>query len=270
MSYEMIILDIDGTLINGEKKLTTPVRESLINAQEQGKMVVLASGRPTFGMKEFIEPLKLRQYNSFMLSYNGGEIIDLARDKTLYSKTINRDLALEVIEYFRNIKNINLMAYDNDTVIATGRDEWVELESNMLKMKLVTGDLKDLVTEETPKFICTGEPEYLKELIEVVRKDLGDRLELAISAPFFLEITPKGIDKGKSLGKLFKEIKFDANKAIAVGDGGNDLTMLKSVGLGVAMENARENVKKEADVTLENCNNNHGVMEAVNRFLLNN
>ena len=74
MKYQVIVLDLDGTLTNSKKEITPPTRDALIEIQQNGKKVVLASGRPINGVAPLAEELYLKEYGGFMLSFNGARI----------------------------------------------------------------------------------------------------------------------------------------------------------------------------------------------------
>ena len=77
MNYKLLVLDLDGTLTNSKKEITPFTRETLLQAQEKGLHLVLASGRPTYGIVPLAEELNIKQYGGFILSFNGGKVIDL-------------------------------------------------------------------------------------------------------------------------------------------------------------------------------------------------
>lgn len=114
-----------------------------------------------------------------------------------------------------------------------------------------------------------GEPTRLAVLEKEMYEHLKDRMGVFRSEPYFLELVPKGIDKAQSLSVLLKEIGMTKDEMIAIGDGFNDLSMIKYAGLGIAMENAQDIVKENADfITLSN--EEDGVAYAVEKFFLAN
>ena len=111
--------------------------------------------------------------------------------------------------------------------------------------------------------MATGLGELEKEMYE----HLKDRMGVFRSEPYFLELVPKGIDKAQSLAVLLKEIGLTREEMIAIGDGFNDLSMIQYAGLGIAMANAQEVVKENADfITLSN--EEDGVAYAAEKFIL--
>ena len=117
------------------------------------------------------------------------------------------------------------------------------------------------------KCLIVGEPTRLAVLEKEMYEHLKDRMGVFRSEPYFLELVPKGIDKAQSLAVLLKEIGMTKEEMIAVGDGFNDLSMIQYAGLGVAMANAQEIVRQNADyITLSN--EEDGVAAVVEKFIL--
>ena len=121
------------------------------------------------------------------------------------------------------------------------------------------------------EIISSGAPdakERLAELEKEMYEELKDKMGVYRSEPYFLELVPKGIDKAQSLSVLLEELGMSRDEMIAIGDGYNDLSMIKFAGLGVAMANAQDIVKENADyITLSN--DEDGVAAVVEKFILN-
>lgn len=268
MKYKLLVLDLDGTLTNTRKEVTEHTRTTLIKAQEQGLKIVLASGRPTYGIAPLANLLQLDKYEGYVLSYNGGEIIDWKTGELLYKNLLDP----EVLPYLYQCANDNhfaIVTYDGEYVLTEyPDDEYVLKEAllNVMRIKKVDNFLK-AVQHPIAKCLIVGEPTRLAVLEKEMYNHLHDRMGVFRSEPYFLELVPKGIDKAQSLAVLLKEIGMTKDEMIAVGDGFNDLSMIKYAGLGVAMSNAQEVVKENADfITLSN--EEDGVAHVVEKFIL--
>lgn len=268
MKYKLLVLDLDGTLTNTRKEVTEHTRTTLIKAQEQGLKIVLASGRPTYGIAPLANLLQLDKYEGYVLSYNGGEIIDWKTGELLYKNLLDP----EVLPYLYQCANDNhfaIVTYDGEYVLTEyPDDEYVLKEAllNVMKIKKVDNFLK-AVQHPIAKCLIVGEPTRLAVLEKEMYNHLHDRMGVFRSEPYFLELVPKGIDKAQSLAVLLKEIGMTKDEMTAVGDGFNDLSMIKYAGLGVAMSNAQEVVKENADfITLSN--EEDGVAHVVEKFIL--
>ena len=136
MKYKLLVLDVDGTLLNENKEITQRTQAALLKAQQMGVHVVLASGRPTAGLLPLAHALELNNYGGFILSYNGGQIINVQTGELLFEKRI----APEMIPYLEQkaIKNnFAIFTYRKDTLITNdphNRHVIEEAELNGLKI----------------------------------------------------------------------------------------------------------------------------------------
>ncbi|MCM1108469.1 MAG: Cof-type HAD-IIB family hydrolase [Clostridium sp.] len=268
MKYKLLVLDLDGTLTNNKKEITPYTRQTLLDAQERGLKIVLASGRPTYGIVPLADELQLEHYEGYILSYNGGQIIDWKTKECMYENV----LSTEIYPYLQDCARRNncvLLSYKDEYIISEdAENEYVRHEAFLNKMKSITvPDILDVINFPVPKCLIVGKPEILVELEKEMRQKLTGRMNVFRSEPFFLELVPEGIDKARSLAVLLEELRMVPADMIACGDGFNDLSMIKYAGLGVAMANAQEVVKAEADyITLSN--EEDGVAHVVNKFCL--
>lgn len=270
MKYKLLVLDLDGTLTNSKKEITRHTKETLIKAQEAGLKVVLASGRPTYGVAPLANELELQKYEGYILPYNGGEIIDWKTRELMYEKQLDSDL-LPYLYRCAKENDFAIVTYENEYVLTEKPDdEYVLKEAllNVMKIKKVDNFL-EAVKHPITKCLIVGEPSRLALLEKEMYEKLKDRMGVFRSEPYFLELVPKGIDKAQSLSVLLEEIGMTKNEMIAIGDGFNDLSMIQYAGLGIAMENAQDVVKQAADfITLSN--EEDGVAYAVEKFYLDN
>lgn len=267
-NYRMIVLDLDGTLTNSKKQITDHTRETLIRAQKQGIKVVLASGRPTYGIAPIADQLELATYGGYILAYNGGEIINWSNREVLHAQVLDS----QVLPYIYQCAWDNgfaIVTYrDNYVITETPDDEYVQKEAILNVMQTLKVDnFLEYIDFPVPKCLIVGEAERLHQLEKVMYEQLKDTNEVYRSEPYFLELVPKGIDKAQSLAVLLEKVGIRREEVIACGDGFNDLSMIRYAGLGVAMQNAQPIVKGNADfITLSN--DEEGVAHVVERFML--
>ena len=264
--YRAIALDLDGTLTNHEKVVTPKTREALLQAASQGAVIILASGRPTYGIEPVAECLELQKRGGYILSYNGGNIVNAKTGEKLFSQFLPDEVIPELYAYAKEHGHALLGYAGNEIITEMPDDQYVKEESRINKMNIRKVDnLFESLEPHPTKLLMTGDPTLMLKAEEELVEKLGDRMDIFRSAPFFLELVPKGIDKAKSLTRLLTKINLTPADLIAFGDGYNDLSMLKLAGMGVAMENAAPEVRAEADyVTLSN--EEDGVAAALTHF----
>ena len=267
MNYKLIVLDLDGTLTNNKKEITPHTLETLIKAQEMGVKVVLASGRPTYGIAPLAKKLKLDQYEGYILSYNGGEIIDWKTGELMYKNLLDHEVLPYLYKCAKD-NNFAIVTYDGENVLTENPDdEYVlkEARLNVMNVKKVENFL-EAITHPIAKCLIVGEATRLAVLEKEMHETLKDRMGVFRSEPYFLELVPKGIDKARSLAVLLEELGMKQEEMIAIGDGFNDLSMIQYAGLGVAMANAQDIVKENANyITLSN--EEDGVAHVVEKFI---
>ena len=254
MKYKLIVLDLDGTLTNSKNEITPRNRETLIRMQEHGIRLVLASGRPTYGIVPLANELRMNEFGGFILSYNGGEIINWETQEMVYENVLPNEVVPVLYECART-HQLSILTYDGAEIITeNSQDPYVLKEAFLNK-----------ITLPVAKCLIVGDADKLIPLEAELCLRLQGRINVFRSEPYFLELVPQGIDKALSLAVLLKEIGVAREEVIAIGDGYNDLSMIRFAGLGIAMGNAQEPVKKAADyITLSN--EEDGVAEAIKKF----
>lgn len=267
MTYEMLVLDLDGTLTNSEKKITPPTKQALIEIQQCGKKVVLASGRPTPGVLLLADELHLKDYGSFILSFNGARIINCATNEIIYNKILPASVIPTVYDIVKQF-DVDILTYSEDAIISGIKpNEYTELESRINSLPIQQVDnFVEYVDFPVNKLLITGDPAITQKLEEILKDKFHTFLNIYHSSPVFLEVMPQNIDKANSLQKLLNSVGLTADQMICCGDGCNDLTMIEYAGLGVAMANAQDIVKESADFITKS-NDEDGVLYVINQFM---
>lgn len=267
MKYKMIALDLDGTLTNSQKIITPETKDALFEYQEQGGKVILASGRPTYGIVPLAEELCLKEYGGYILSFNGGCIISCETEKILFNQTMELSIVQELHELAQKHK-VNIMTYEDKTIYTEDTsDSYAQIEQKITKMDFVqVSDISRAVTRPVNKCLMTGEPAYLAQVEEKVKAVMGNRINVYRSQDFFLELVPQNIDKAASLDFLLKKFHLTRDNLIACGDGFNDLSMIQYAGLGVAMSNGQDGVKKVANYVAPS-NDEDGIADVLRKFV---
>lgn len=268
MEYQLLVLDLDGTLTNSKKEISEPTVEALIDIQRDGKKVVLASGRPTQGVMPLAKQLHLQDYGSYILSFNGGRITDCRSEQVIYSKTLPDDVAAPLYHIVKKYAGADVLTYTSENILSGIKpNKYTELESRINKMPIIqTKDFASEIIEPVNKLLVTGEPDIIQRIKKEAEEYFRSYLYIYCSDPFFLEIMPPRVDKAHSLLKLLTSIGLSPEQMICCGDGYNDLTMIETAGLGVAMENAQPLVREKADYVTKS-NDEDGVLHVINQFL---
>ena len=265
---KILFLDLDGTLTDDEKKITPKTKEALMNIQEQGHIVALASGRPTPGMVPIARELQLEKYGGYIMSFNGGKIINCRTNETIFENVVDRKHLPELIRYARQ-NNLGLITYDTKhALVATRMDQYIALEAMFInKIPAYMTDVVKYVDYNPNKCLFTVDPVVSEYHERKIAEKFGNELGIYRSSDYFIEVVPKGIDKAAAIKVLIEKLGIPRENTIACGDGFNDLTMIRYAGIGVAMENAADIVKAEADY-ITTSNNNEGIAQVIEKYIL--
>lgn len=205
---------------------------------------------------------------SAILSFNGGKVIDLMTDKVLFEQALPPDI-VPVLYNRSKEAGLAILSYNGKYILSEHpENKYVQYESFLTKMKIKATDdfLRDL-HQPADKCLVVGEPEMLVPLEEKLRQELGKRINVYRSEAFYLELVPKGIDKAASLSRLLERTRIKQEEVIAIGDGFNDVSMIRFAGLGVAMANAQPPVKANADRITQYTNDEDGVARFIQELL---
>jgi Cof subfamily protein (haloacid dehalogenase superfamily) len=267
VNYKMLVLDLDDTLLREDYSISSRNKDLLIRAQQQGVKVVLASGRPTHAMTRYAEELNLAQYDSYMISFNGAVVTSLKNNEVIFETSLTRD-EIHSLHDFSIENNVHILTYSDKGVVSETHSEYIDVELKLTGIPHhIVPSFKSEITSSAVKCILLEHPDYLKE-VEVKLKAERTDLSVSRSKPFFLEVMPQGIDKAASIGFLADKLGIKQSEVIAVGNAGNDLSMVQYAGLGIWVDNVSDDLRHHADFIVAS-NENDGVAEVVERFILN-
>lgn len=264
----ILALDIDGTLITSQHVLTEPVRSALIRAQRDYDIrIALASGRPTAALGHLAAELELKTYGGYLLPFNGGKLIAAATGEVLSETVLDADLIPQLYDLTQRY-DLNILSYTEDTILSERSDDpYAVKEIDITGMALeVVPDFRALSALKLPKCLAVGPKDKLIPLEAEAKQLLGERIDAFRSSDFFLELVPKGIDKGAALSRLLELLGLTPEALIAMGDNYNDLGMLRLAGTSVAMGNAPEDIKAVASYVTRT-NNEDGVAYALEELV---
>ena len=267
--YKLAAFDMDGTLLDSQKKIRKDSIEALARASQLGKKLCLLTGRNEKEIDAYKQELYMLDY---FLCISGALILD-KNGSTVFSKCIDYDTVLKLFEISHKADVIihihsdksRFQPQDIDKLREYGMGAYTE----MFKRISTFHDSLEDDYKEKPfpvykfNFYCknTDVRNYLHQLAD------GLPIMVCHAEALSFECTPVGITKGFGIEYICNREGIDISEAIAVGDADNDLDMLRAAGLGVAMGNGNENAKAAADVIVADCDNG-GIAEAINKYLI--
>lgn len=265
MSRKVIIMDVDGTLTNSKKVVTPQTKEALLKAEEAGAVLVLASGRPTSGLMDLAKELEMDKHHGLLVAYNGSTVVDCETMEVLFNQALSVEEGKAVLEHMKKFDRVRPMIDKGEYMYVNNvYDNWItwngkpfdviQYESRGGKFKLCeVDDLAAFVDFPLNKILTTSDHEYLQEHYQEMMEPFKDSLSCMFTGDFYFEFTAQGIDKAKALDTVLIPMGYKREDMIAFGDGHNDASMVTYAGIGIAMENAVQDLKDIADeVTLSN------------------
>lgn len=258
--YKLVALDIDGTLLNKDRAISARTQKA-IKALPKSVKVILISSRMPKAMRYLQKELDILEMP--LIAYNGGLII--ANNKVISSTGIGFDTFKRLLELNLDL-DLHLSLYHNDEWYAPQVDYWTQREQHntqsIAELKSNSVVLEHWKTENKAphKIMCMGEENQVNTFYRLLQDNLNDVIHLYRSKGTYIEISPKSTDKHRGLKQLLNTMypSITLEEVVAFGDNYNDIDMIKHVGLGVAMGNAKPELKNIADVVTES-NINDGV-----------
>ena len=264
--YKLVALDMDGTLLNENQKINDRVKKAISEARKRGTKIILSSGRGFRGIEKYVRELGL---DELVISLNGAVVTDASGDNTVFSIHMEPEVTRRIIElqqeydvfsiYFEGLKMY--VEELNDKAIYFSEFEGVKV--------IPVGNMLDFyTTQPIGKMLMIGEYEKFLVFRERLLGELGQYINVTFSMPEFLEAYNINVSKGIILNKVANYYGLKRDEVIAIGDGENDISMIEYAGLGVAMGNAMEEVKKAADL-ITRANAEDGVARVIEEYILN-
>jgi Cof subfamily protein (haloacid dehalogenase superfamily) len=266
-TYRLLACDLDGTLLDEDLKITPRVRNALVACQARGIIVTIATGR---AFSETLPFAQLLCIDVPIICYQGGVIRHPVTNELMYGASMDRGLVLKVIE-LAHAYNWHLVVYIEDDLYVEELRHPDRFYKTLLGSNIrCVDDLARIVscTDTSPaKFLFVAEPseaDYIQSRMEL---DFGGKINIVRSHSLFVEGNPLKVDKGDALRRVSEHLNIPRSQVVAIGDQGNDVSMINWAGLGIAMGNGSKAAQSAADWIAPPLEAD-GAAVAIERFLL--
>ncbi len=264
--FRLIVMDMDGTLLDPQSRLTARTTAALRLAGEKGAGVVLASGRMPCALRSFVRELKL---TAPLIAYNGALISDPRTEETLASFPIGPALGREIAAACEEM-DLHVQAYRGDAFACETANvfalDYQAFLNCPVRLEAVGEKLSRWLDFDTPKLLAIDTPERIRTVLPALRERFAGRVKVATSQPRFIEFVSPKAGKAAALEQLSRIMDVPREEIAAFGDGMNDLDMIEWAGTGYAMANAVEEVRLRAD-RLAPSNAEDGVAQVVEALI---
>ncbi len=262
--YKMIAIDLDDTLINDHFELTRENKEALNRAKFAGVKLCMVTGRNYTGAKAFVQEAG---FHDLMSCVNGAYIVDPRTDQIIKQFTIPGKTCSAILKDIESM-GIHVNLYHEHSAVSSEHNRYTDYYRDLTGVELKTvGKLSEYALNvSVGKLLLMDETEKLKEIQKVLRKRYRNIISLTFSKPNHLEVNSSYASKGVAVETIAEFYGISREEIISIGNDENDVSMLRYAGLGAAMGNATESVKKEADIVTFT-NNENGVAHIINTYL---
>jgi hypothetical protein len=289
----MIAIDLDGTLLNSFGEITPNTKEVLKKVMEKGVQVVLASGRPVSAIENIASEIGAEEY---LISGNGALVYDIQAQKVVYDKFLTKKQVLDIVniceensiycnvytetEVIAKSLNYNVLFYHKENAkkaeekrtninIVPSLSKYIEeLDENAKFLKMTVCDPNRLIFNGIIRKLRSIDSIDVLDVSHMSRKTIKDGTDDVQIEYFYTEITNKNVNKWSAIEYLLELENIAPEEVMAIGDNINDKEMIENAGLGVAMGNSGPQMKEIANVVVSD-NNSDGIVEAVEKFILN-
>lgn len=270
--YKLVAMDLDETLLNDQHLVCQRNIDAISQASALGVKIVPSSGRGPGYLGNILEALDLEKENEYSILANGAVIIDNGTNEIIHCDPLSYDSMVELFHFGRS-KQLGIEIFTPDKVYfyyvsdsekercktfgknyAFCEDDNIEIFKNQTIFKML------FVKEDMP---------YLLSLQDELKPITDNKITVSFSSDRYIELNTLGVNKGKGLKHLANYLNIDIEETIGIGDNFNDMQLIEAAGLGVVVANAREELKEKADYICKSDNNEGGVAEAIETFILN-
>lgn len=274
MKYKLICIDMDGTLLNSKHKISKASKKTLIKAHDMGVHIVITTGRTYVDAEAYSDLIGL---NSPIIACTGAVVKEKYDENVIYKSSIDEEICRKLLKIFEkyHVKPIFYSLYKvycGDLIIKVGMHylKFIESLNKNIKIDYIRNEKKwfQVFELERDNIIKCEIINRSKDKISSLKKELANvnGIEITSSSSYNIEITKKGAAKGRAIEILAEHYGIKKDEIIAIGDSENDISAIEFAGMGIAMKNASEEVKKKANFVTDT-NDNDGVAKAIEKFV---
>lgn len=260
---KLIAIDIDGTLINSKKQLTTETIKAIEYAKNKDVYIVLCTGRPVQGIKELYNKLSL---SSPIISYNGAVVLDGLDGNTIYECSLSGNDTRDIMTKGNEL-NVTVATWFANNLYTNKLNDLAYKYSDISGVPpMLIENTKDLFLKGATKVLYYDTEENIKAIETSLKDTFSSEVVFHTSRPYFLEFVNSKVSKAIAIQKLCNYLNLKHEETMAIGDGFNDLAMLEYAKTSVAMGNAPKEIQNLCDYVTASCDED-GVAKAIYKFI---
>ena len=263
----LLALDLDDTLLNEQLEISPGNCQAILEAEQAGVRVVLASGRATQSMQSYGRSLGMDRREGYYITFNGASIVESDTGREEWGVKIDVPFLTEIWDLASELGQ-PVQTYIDGSILVSLDNQYTRLDTELTGIPWRAVDREKFLAAPRVKVLLPGEPRSLDGVEATFKQRFAGRANMFRSKPFFFEVLPNEADKGLALAKLAGLHGIRREEVMAIGDSWNDEGMLRWAGVSVAMANAAPGIRDVASWVTTRDHNDDGVAEAIGRFIL--
>lgn len=266
MTVRLVVTDLDDTLLRPDLTISARTLAAINEARQKGVLVTVATGRMPLSCQRFIEEIQIKMP---VIMCHGAIVKEIPSGEIIFRRVIEKNLVAEAINKMQT-EGMHCQIYLKDKIYTNRLNEWAENWRKLSRLQAEEADLLAILAEEgegAEKIVSIDEENIIAARYDTFKTLLEGKIHLTMSKPNFLEMSALSVNKGAALAFLAERFGIAQAEIMAIGDSLNDIEMIQYAGIGVAMGNARPEVKKAADYITAS-NEEDGVAQAIEKFVL--
>lgn len=271
MNYKIIAIDLDGTLLNDNVEILPENKIAIQKAVEKGVHIIISSGRGYKSINNFVKELEIKDLDFYGSAFHGSCVFKISTMEKIKEFYIDRNIILNIYDEIKNSDDIGVIIYkDGDNFYTMNKNSYVDMYYEKIKYPIKIINSYNDISGDFVKMLFIGNNENLIKYYNKFKYlDEKNICKVFFSASYLLEFMNPFASKGDSLKFICNKLGIDISESIGIGDNYNDIELIRDAGLGVAMKNGVDEAKYIANYVTNNDNNNCGVAEVINKFILN-
>ncbi|MDR0539391.1 MAG: Cof-type HAD-IIB family hydrolase [Spirochaetaceae bacterium] len=266
----LIALDLDDTLLRSDLTISLRTRKVLKKAAAKGTAIALASGRVLSGVENYLRMLGLNKAKGYAVCGNGTVIYESDTGKAIWETKLEPKTALIAFNLV-DAEGFPVLVFEHNVTYVSFHNEFADIDEKLTGTRqLVPPDFRELLRKGTYKLVIPADPGFINNLEIILNNILGKSITLFTSKPYYLEILPPDTNKGTGLARVAEMLGIQREQVMAFGDSMNDEAMIRWAGCSVAMLNGDDRVKAAARLVTVRTNDDDGVADIVERYVLGN
>ena len=262
----LLALDLDGTLLRSDYSISLRTKNAVKCTEAAKVTIVLVSGRVPAAIEPYSRLLGLRERPGYLVSNNGALIQESHTGNIVHEAQIDNETVKAICD-LADAEGFPVQMFEDNVMYVSRHNKYSGYEQSLTGYReVVVENFRAMAGESCYKLTIPGDPALLSHVEKLVRTYLGEKITLFNGRPYFLDLMPRGSDKGSALARIAEILNVNAAETLAIGNSTNDEAMIRWAGIGVAMANGDERIKSIAALVTEHSNDEDGVAELIEKY----